>query len=267
MLVVKPRRFSGIGDILNSLASWRLLALMSLQDVKQRYRGSVLGPLWIAGGLVAVSLGIASLYSGIFKQDFNTFLPFVVVGMTVWMFISACLNEGCSAFLNASGVMRNTSLPVFLHALRVIGRNTIVTAHNVVVVIIIFLVMRHPMGPVALLAIPGLLLNLLVMIGMTYLAAAASARYRDVAQIITYLVTVVMFLTPLFWNPDQVTGPRRMMLNANPFFHMIEIVREPLMGRVPSADNYTAVGLLVLGGALLTLVVHSAFHKKIIHWL
>lgn len=258
---------SGYRDILNSFKAWRLLGVMSFQDIKQRYRGSVLGPIWIAGSLLAISLGVASLYSSLFNKSFTEFMPFVVVGMSIWLFISACISEGCTAFLNSGGLMRNTSLPVFIHSLRVVGRNVIVLAHNAVVIALVFLIFAKPVNIYALLVIPAMILNIVAILWMVYLVAIASARFRDVGQIVTYMITVVMFLTPLFWDPKEITGSGRLVLEFNPFYHMIELVREPLLGALPSQNNWIAINVIVVGGGLLSLGVHSAFHRKIILWL
>ena len=58
-----------------------------------------------------------------------------------------------------------------------------------------------------------------------------SARFRDIPRIIASLAEVVFLITPIIWTPDLL-GPRIYLAYGNPFFHMIEIVRAPLLGHV-----------------------------------
>jgi lipopolysaccharide transport system permease protein len=220
----------------------------------------------MAGGIAAVSLGLGSLYATILKVELREFLPFLVIGLTVWTMIQVTLSEACASFTTAGAMIKNTPLPVGIHVFRNVSRNIILLAHNAVVVAAVLLVLQRPMGPEALLAIPGLLLLIINVTWMSYVVSLAATRFRDVGQIIIYLLQFAMFVTPIFWLPGMA-GDRHFAVRGNPLYHMIEVVRGPLMGAAPSAENWQfCIGLAVIGGAV-TWLLQWRLAKRVVYWV
>lgn len=265
--VITRSTATATADIIAAVRAWRVWGFMGTQDIKQRYRGSVLGPIWIAGGLVAVGLGVGILYASLFRQPIREFIPYAIAGLAVWTLFSASVTEGCYAFIVAAGLMKNSPLPIFLHVLRVISRNLIVFAHNLVVVILALLIMRTPVNMNAVWAIPGLVLVVLNIVWMTYIAALLSARFRDVAQILIYLMTFLMFLSPLFWKADTIPPAKAYFVNANPFYHMLAVTRDPLLGHAPAALNWEVLILMAVVGWAVTWFAHARFKRSVVFWL
>ena len=83
-----------VADLRQGLGQRELWLSLGWQDIKQRYRRSTLGPLWItiATGVMATALGL--LYSILFQIPLAEFLPHVTVGLILWGFISGCIKEG-----------------------------------------------------------------------------------------------------------------------------------------------------------------------------
>jgi ABC-2 type transport system permease protein/lipopolysaccharide transport system permease protein len=93
-----------------------------------------------------------------------------------------------------------------------------------------------------------------------------SARFRDIPQLITSIVQIVFFLTPIFWKPESLRG-HAYITEFNPLFHLIEIVRAPLLGNLPSAANYSAVLLLTLINVTIAGAFFSRFRSRIAYWI
>lgn len=253
-------------DLTRSIAAWRLWTFLSWQDIRQRYRGSFLGPWWMVFGIGATAFGMGLLYSAILHVPTNEFLPYLVLGLSIWTFISASLGESCSAFVGQASVIKNTPLPVIMQVFRTISRNVIVLAHNVLVIALVFVIFQKGLGPMGFLALPGFVLLVLNLAWMCWLVAAMSARYRDFIQIVTYLLQFLIFMTPVFWYANMA-GPRHYILEFNPFYHLLEIVREPLLGVAPSAHNWiVAVGMLVVG-TIVAVLAQMRFQKQIVFWI
>lgn len=253
-------------DLVNALGLWRLWIFMGWQDIKRRYRGSVLGPIWLAGGVATISLGIGTLYSNIFNIQSDNFLLFVTLGMIVWTFITISIAEGCSQFFENGGMIKNATLPVNIYGFRLVWRNLILLAHNAVVGVLVFIYSGQGLEPVALLAIPGLALLIINIWWMSLLSGLLATRFRDVGQIITYFMQFAMFVTPLFWYPGMV-GDRHFAISANPFYHLLEVVRGPLLGNTPSAENWIFVGVLAICGVGATWLAQAKFIKRVAFWI
>lgn len=258
---------SALQDLSISVRSWRLWLLMSGQDIKQRYRGSLLGPIWVAGGLVAMSLGAGTVYAAIFHQPIREYIPFIATGLAIWTLIQAAIAEGCTGFLSAAGLMKNTSLPIFIHILRVMARNLIVLTHNLVVVAAILLIFRAHLGVNSLLVLPGIFLVIINMTWMCYLSGMVCARYRDAIQIIPYFVTFLTFVTPIFWSASTVSPERQSVVRLNPFAYLVSVFRDPLLGKLPLHGSWMVLSCMAVLGIVVSILVHVKFRRNLVFWI
>ena len=177
-------------------------------------------------------------FGQIFKAPTEEYLPFLAVGLILWGFISTALTEGCTNFIQADAIIKQLPIPLIVHVLRPIWRNVIILAHNFAIFPIVLFVMDRPVTETIWLALPGFLLLLLNLTWLSTALGVVCARYRDIPQIIASLMQVVFYLTPIMWLPNLLPERAGMyMLTFNPFFHLIEIVRAPLLGQLPSTQG------------------------------
>ena len=111
-----------VGDLRQGLHQRELWLSLGWQDIKQRYRRSTLGPLWItiATGVMAVALGF--LYSILFQIPLADFLPHVTVGLIMWGFISGCIKEGSEVFIANEGLIKQLPSALSVHVYRLVWR-------------------------------------------------------------------------------------------------------------------------------------------------
>lgn len=255
-------------DIIAAVKRHSLVGMLGWQDVRQRYRRSALGPFWltISMGVMIGTIGI--VFGKIFKSPMQEFLPFLAIGMILWNFVSAVVMEGCAGFISAEGIIKQLPLPMFVHILRMMWRNLLILAHNIVIFPLVLIAVGKPLDWVALASIPGLLVAVANLTWMALLLAILCARYRDLPQIVASLLQVVFYLTPIMWMPHLI--PERAgiyLLNANPIFHLLEIVRAPLLGQLPSATNWTVALVMAAAGWLFALVIYGRYKRRIAYWL
>lgn len=93
---------------------------LAWHDVVSRYRGSVLGPFWITLSMGLMVLGIGFLYANLFRIPIDEFIPFVAIGIVFFGVINGVVNEGCQTFVQASGMLSQTSLPMFVFVWRTV---------------------------------------------------------------------------------------------------------------------------------------------------
>src|SRR6185312_8321099 len=101
-------------------------------------------------------------------------------------------------------------------------------------------------------------------IGM--LAGIASARFRDVPQIVISIMQFAIFFTPIFWQPARL-GAARAFLMFNPFYYMLEAVRAPLLGASPAENTYLILSAMAVLGWALTFTVFTRTRRRIVHYL
>ena len=252
-------------DVGEGVCAFRLWGLLGWQDIRQRYRRSTLGPFWLTISMGALVGGLGMLYAGLFKMEVAEYLPFVAAGLILWGLISGLITEGCTAFIDAEGIIKQVRLPLSIHVCRVVWRNLIVFAHNVVIYVIAAVFFSIQPGWTGLLALPGIALLCLNGVWMGLLLGLVSARFRDIPQIVASVVQVTFFLTPIIWKPELLPD-RAFILDINPFFHLVEMVRAPALGQAPRLVSWLAVLGITLGGWLVTLIMYRRYRWRIAYW-
>ena len=253
-------------DVVDGLALWPLWIRLGWNDILQRYRRSVLGPLWLTVSMAIMVIALGVVYAEIFRVTLREFIPFLCVGLLVWGYISTMLSEAGGLFTGSEAYIKQIRLPHSLYVYRFIWSKVIVFAHNLVIYFGTIAYFQIWPGSAGLYAIPGfLILTLNGILASSYLGIV-SARFRDIPPIVASFVQIVFFVTPIMWKPELL-GARSYLMTWNPFHHLIEIVRAPLLGQVPSLENYVAAGVITAANLLVAGALFSRFRARIAYWL
>lgn len=264
--MIRSDRALAVADLAEGIARWRLWGLLAWQDIKQRYRRSSLGPFWltISMGVMIATLGL--LYGKLFKMEIQEYLPFLCLGLLTWTFISTSITEGCTVFITSESVIKQIKLPLSSYVYRLVWRNLIIFGHNFVVFVLVAVFFEIWPGEIGLLAVPGLLLIAFNAVWVALVLGMVCTRFRDVPLIVASVVQIAFFLTPILWQPNLL-GDRIGLVDMNPFYHMIELVRSPLLGQVPAIHNWVASFIISAIGWPVTFVLFARFRKRIAYWL
>ena len=244
--------------------SWLIMALL---DIKIRYRRSVIGPFWITLSVAIFVSALAVVYSSLFKVELKEYMPFITIGMIIWTYISVVILEGCSAYVDAQMIISNTNIPLITFVLRVIVRNSIVFAHNLIVLIVVIWAFDVQLTLVTLLSLIGLLVILLNSIWVAIFFSILATRYRDIQPLITSILQVLFLITPIFWSVEMLSEERDILANANVLYHFVEIFRAPILGKVPSDTTFVVVSFVTVFGWLLAIKVYNQFSRKVPYWI
>ena len=253
-----PRRFRlAVADFTTAIALRPLWVTLAWNDILHRYRRSALGPLWLTASMAISIIALGTVYSEILKLPAGELMPHVCVGLIVWAFINSIMLDAGDLFVGSENYIKQIRLPFSLYVFRFVLSKVIIFAHDFPIYIALLLYFRIWPGAAALLAVPGFLL--LVINGMmtAITLGIASARFRDIPRIIASLTQIVFLVTPIIWTPDLL-GPRSYLASSNPFFHLIEMVRAPLLGSAPSAETVTmAISITIINGLIATSAVRA----------
>jgi len=226
----------------------------------------MIGPFWItlSMGIMIGTLGV--LYSKILKTNSSDYLPYLATGLFTWGLISNLINDGCRAFNSGGNLIKQLSAPLSIHIFRELWSNALIAAHNILVVFVVLLVFHVNPGWVFLLVIPGFFFILINGFWVGLLLGLISARFRDIPLIVASVVQVTFFLTPILWMPDMLPE-RHVFLDANPFYHFTEIVRGPMLGKVPTIENFIVVVIVTLVGWAVALLFYTAYRRRLAYWV
>jgi ABC-type polysaccharide/polyol phosphate export permease len=253
-------------DLWLGLKRFDMWSRFALHELRQRFRRSVLGPFWITAsmGVFVAALGLIS--STIFGQDVAQTLPYIALGVIFWTLLTSCITEGSTSFLAREGYIRNVPMPISVHQYQMIARNIFVWVFNMA----IYGVLAVWFGLVPswntlwfLIGAPLFLANLS---WMAFAAGIFSTRFRDIPQVIASGIQIVFFVTPVFWSTEAMPS-RPAFVTVNPLFHLLEIVRAPLLGQAPSALSWIVTGALAAAGTLGTIWLYRRAQPRIAYWV
>jgi ABC-type polysaccharide/polyol phosphate export permease len=253
-------------DIREGLLSVHVWPMLGWQEIKQRYRRSVLGPFWLTISTGIMIAGMGPLYGRLLNQPVGDYFAYLATGMVVWILISNLITDSCLVFVNAEGFIKQIRLPFTIHIARLVWKNLIIFAHNMVIVFIV-LVFYQPNWTWHLLLAPvGVLLIALNGIWLGLLLGLLCARFRDIPQIVASLVQVAFFLTPIMWKSSML-GRYEWAATFNPLTHFLEIVRAPLLGNAIPLSTCVAVIAITVLGYLAALTLFARFRSRIAYWV
>ena len=255
-------------DIVDGLKLWPVWGALAWHDIRIRYIRTLLGPLWITVSMAVSVFALGLVFSKIFNTDLSSYLPFLTAGLLIWGFISGILLEAAATFPNAQLIILSVSAPYSMHAYRGVLRQIIIFGHNVLVYVGVVLVVGVAVTPATLLFFPALILLCIIMAWVTLMLALIGTRFRDLQPIITTILQLFFFVTPLIWDRDQLAGRAHpIWVDINPFYHMVEIMRAPMLGKVPPLLTVAAVVAMAVGGWIATYAMFTRFRRRIPYWL
>ena len=236
-------------------------------DIKQRYRRSTHGPLWmtLSTGIMVGTLGV--LWSTLFKTDLQEFMPFFAAGLILWTFLSGQIIAACTGYTQFEGYIKQINLPLPLYLLRIWSRNMIILAHNMLVFIVIWMAFGFTWTP----NLPMLILGFVLMSFVVFFASVPIAilctRFRDITPIIQSLVQVLYFFTPIMWQPKTLPKEYAYLAEYNPLHHLMELVRAPMLGQTATLDSWLwSFGLLAFF-FVAAVVMHTRYRARVAYWL
>jgi ABC-type polysaccharide/polyol phosphate export permease len=250
------------------LLNYQLWGRIGWLDVKRRYRRTRIGPFWSSLTLAVYVSAVGLVGSGLWAQDVRTYLPYLTSGMLVWTFISVVIIEACTLFVQGHALLRNVRFEYSILAYALVWRNFLIFIHNFIVYAAIVLIFNWSLlGPVALLAIPGLALVLINGIWIALLIGLVCLRFRDVSPLVQTAIQIGMLVTPIFWSPEALSGHYQFFfVQLNPIFRMVDVVRTPLMGQVPTLASYCAAIAITIVGWAIAYYTFKKFRKRIAYW-
>lgn len=242
---------------------WRALAWA---DVRSKYRRTHLGPFWITLSTGSLALAVGTFYSQFFGQEIGTYLPYFTTGMVIWYFISSVVSEGTTVLANAASYIKSSTMPLSFHVMRMVHRNCIIFLHNLIIVVLLWLVFRWSLSASALLAVAGFLLLYVFAAALSVIISFICVRYRDVPPVVTAVLQFVFFASPIFWYPETLKVGR-VLLWLNPVTHFLAIIRDPLLGRAFGGENWLIAGGVTGATLLVAAKIYLSYRDRVAYWV
>lgn len=249
------------------LEEWVRWIQLSWFDIKSRYRRTTIGPMWIVL-VTAFTVGaIGFVYGSLFKLEIRDFVPYLAIGLILWTWMATSLIESGTSFLSYKFIILNLPVHPTSVVLRVVVRNFFIFLHNFIVVIFIFLLFGMKPSAEILMVIPGIFLVICTIFSLSLVIAFVCARFRDLQQALVALLSLGILVTPVIWSVEILDERRAYIAYLNPFTHLLDLIRLPLLGQMPNLTSWViALGMFLIF-SILAWFINRRYRYVIPFWL
>jgi ABC-type polysaccharide/polyol phosphate export permease len=253
-------------DLLKGFAFWRLWNLLAWNTLNLRFKRSWLGLWWISLSFAVFAIVKIFIFGPVMREEIAFFGPFLVIGFLFYRFASNFIIGGSSVFINAASWIKSEKLPVSVHLYRLISHNLILFTLTAIPSIFICLFLRT-FNPLILFILPLVILTYVVNgLCVSIILGVICTRYRDLMHLITTVMQVMFFITPILWVPPE-TGLRALVANVNPFTHYINIVRDTALHNEIPTQSWLIVGIITISLIFISFYMFTKARQKIVYWL
>jgi len=251
--VVETHRRDLLADLKEVVSFREALAELVKRDLKVRYKRSVLGLAWTMVHPLLMMAVTTVVFSSLFRFAIDRFPIYVLAGYVLWGFFAQATAAATTSILSGGGLIRRIYIPpvVFpLAAVLAAGVNLVLSLIPLALVVLL----SGGQFNWALLSLPlALALAMLFTAGVALILATASVFFHDTIHIYQVLTMAWMYLTPIFYPVEIVPDEWAFIVWANPFYHLVQIFRDPIYaGLWPDPVNLAvaagyAVGVAAFG--------------------
>ncbi len=240
---------------------WELTSELTKREVKQRYKQSVLGYAWVMLNPFFQMLVMSFVFSTLFqaKSVGVPFAIFLYAGLLPWTLFSATLNSATNALVGNAGLLTKIYFPREIFVISTLLAKVVdfLLAGTVFVGMLVFY--QIPFTWMMLWFIPILIIQNLFTYGLSLLIAAFNLFYRDIQYLITLVILMWFYLTPVLYPVEMFPSQYRFIFQLNPMAVFINAYREVILnGNWP---NFTSLAIGLLVSLLLVLVATLIFKK------
>ncbi len=226
--------------------NWAIWLWVPWMELKLRYRRNKLGPFWLTIGLGVTASMISVVYGAIFNNPLHEVLPTTVTGLICWSLISGGVLSGCVCYVNGASLIKGGNCLPEIFPFKEVINNLLIFAHNLLVLLVVYAFFPDYLNWHIVLFIPNLALICVLLVVWGQIIGFVNARFNDIYPLLTNLMSALIFITPIMFKPSLL-AKQSYLVDFNPFFHIVQILRQPLLGELPTMTNYLVVLGIILG--------------------
>lgn len=230
---------AGIADFKAAIGRRNVWLALAIEDIGDQHRRTYLGPLWLLLNYLAFA-GTFVIIFGRYSAIPN-FATYVAIGLFAWLYISEVITLSVSLFVREEGFIKGTTLPLAVYIMRMTMQSFIRAGYAAVGCLAIVLFAGNTVDLAWLWSLAALLLIFAVTPAAITVLAVAGAFFPDLQFIVTNVMRIGLFLTPIFWIGSSSGGLRQIIYQWNPFTYFLEIVRAPIYAGTLPGDAYAVV--------------------------
>lgn len=256
-------------DMARSLREPEFWGYSSWLDIVTKYRRSRLGLVWLLLPPVFYVGGVGYFYALLSKSDPLTYMPHLAIGYLLFRLLSNVITESCSVLPGHASFILDGHLRLTDFMLRTMAKALFYLAAALPLVVVV-LALSPSVQPSGLLAVPlAFAVVILNLAWISVVVALLGARFPDVGELTGSLFIFGFILTPILWTADYAPygTPHGTFMRINPLYHMIEIIRAPLLGESLERLTFVYLGVMTVLGWIAAAYLYRRYSRFVPVWV
>jgi len=252
---------AALKDFFLGCRDWRLAFVFSIEDLKDRYHRTIIGPLWIAASFAAF-IGVKFyIFSALNDSEWTYFASYLTIGYMVWVLLQTAFVDGAMSLIQARGWILGLRCNYSTFILQALFRSVLTMLITAVVAYSVSFLL-YPYSLQALLwSLTGVMAIIPLVLCVQIILALSCVFARDILQLVQATMRIMFFVTPIIWMPSML-GDKADVIQFNPFTHLIAVVREPLLGEpFPELSWLVLLGLTITALVLVMILYPLCYHR------
>lgn len=240
--------------LIRELWNYREMIVSLVQrDLKSRYKGSVLGFLWMLLNPLLQLCVYTIVFSTILRTGIEKFYLFLFVALVPWIFFSTCLSGGTTVILGQQDMVKKIYFPREVLPIAYTTSQFVNMLLSFIVIFVVVFFSGITIELTALLYLPVIMLiEYVLSLGITLLVSGLTVYLRDMQQILSILSMAWMYMTPVVYSVEMIPEEYVRFFYLNPMTPVIIAYRDILYyGRAPKMG--TLANAVILGIAILII--------------
>lgn len=254
-------------DVLEGLAQHRAWRYLAVEHVKNSYRRTVLGPWWLTAQTLLFVLGVGYVFSRLNGQPVKVFLPYVTTGYLTFALLAGITRACANVFVSQAGLIKSTRQPLTSLVLRAVAIETILFAHNVIIVAGFFAVRLIDPSPWLILAPLAVLVILINGVALGLWLGPLVARFRDLAPAVESVLSLLVFFTPIFYRASIFKGMQRLVVAWNPYTYFVDLFRDCILGTTPQLSTVVGSAVFTVANVVVAILLFAKTRSRLPYWV
>jgi len=234
------------------------------REVKSRYKQSILGYFWVILNPLAQMLVMSFAFSIILRIPTNAasnipYSIFLFVALLPWNLFANSLSSSAASLVGSASIITKVYFPRTILVLSTIIAKIIDFLFALIILIIYMIIYQIPINLNILWVIPIFFIQQIFTLGLSLFFAASNLLYRDIQYLLTLIITLWLYLTPVIYPADIVPDKFKIFFQLNPMAVIINAYRQTVLGG--GSPNLLSLSI-ALTVSILTLYAGFSYFKS-----
>lgn len=234
------------------------------QKIINSHKRTLLGPFWILLHLIIFTTALGSVYSGLFKVQFFSYISYLATGFMGWIWVASIISASGTIFIEHSNMIKSSPILlsnlIWSHCMH----NFIIFIYQTPLILFFYTFGITEFNINFLFIIPSLIIVFIINLSVAAILSVLIPRFLDIQKLITSAIIIIMITTPILWQPGMMSGARKLIYLLNPIYYIVEIIRNPLIGMDPNYSHYLISVIIAIVSTIVGCFCYQKYSRSVV---